>query len=219
MQSDDITAKWNEVLAQLKLQMTVSTFGQLFAGSMCGGVNSDGQLVVALRSDHAVEWVESRLSRVVLDTAVRVFDGDVFKGILYVVNPGRSVPHEEERPSGEFVGFESYQSNFTQTPKQFFEIVVPLGPPSVTAFVAAVINHTIGHIVNFHTYERREWWEASYPMIGEAAGLSSRASIAKAIRFSITLGYVVRGRGEFDLKYRLRRVGEPIQEFEDVVEK
>ncbi|NJN55172.1 MAG: hypothetical protein HC804_10670 [Anaerolineae bacterium] len=215
----DYSASWDTVLQQLKMQMTTSTFDQLLAGSVCGGVDENGRLIVGLRSEYALAWVEARMGRTVMQVAVPVFGAGEFEEILYFVKPGQVSQPDEKRPFvASFVGFEPYQSNFTQTPKQFFEVVVPMGPPSVTAFVAAVIDKTIGHIVNFHTSERREWWEASYPAIGEASGLKGRASIAKAIKLSVNRGYVIRGRGDFDLRYRLRRIGETVQEFDQPVD-
>ena len=97
----------------------------------------------------------------------------------------------------------------------FFEVVVPVGPSVVVLFVATVIHQTIGWIVNYRTGERREWWEASYSEIGRVAGIKSRASVAKAIRLSRGMGYVIRREGPSHFLYRLREVGEAV----DVPEK
>ena len=82
--------------------------------------------------------------------------------------------------------------------------------PSVQSLVAAVIDQTIGVIVNRNTGERREWWEASYPQICRVTGIKSVASVGKAGRIARANGYIVRGQGISNYKYRHRRIGEPV---------
>lgn len=210
MEKKELNRLWSETLDHLKMQMTSATFNQILLGSVCEQIDPDGVMWVGVVSRVARDWAVNRLLHVILDMARAVFVDVEITAVHFKVFVQR-VENQEERPlSAVFAGFEPFQTNWTQTPKQFFEVVLPVGPASVAAFVGAVINKTIGHIVNFNTGERREWWEASYSGIKEASGIKSKASIAKAIRLSVEQGYIVREGGKFDYRYRLRRVGEVI---------
>ena len=207
---------WGSTLAELALQMTRATFEQLLSRSSVVDVDGD-VLVVGVRTATACDWLNHQLIDIVL-RVLREVGGDGL-GVRFVVvdNPPSppvvdgDVKTAVSPPSNGFGGFEPFRSNFVQTPSQYFEIVLPSGPPSVAAFVGAVIQKTIGDVVNYHTGERREWWGASYVEIGRATGLRSKASVGKAIRLARERGYVVRIVDDVGgMRYRLRRQGEPV---------
>lgn len=211
-------ALWREATAELKLQMTKATYNTWLAGAAVDSYNGR-DLVVVVRNRAAQEWLESRLLGTIQRTVAAVADRAV--DVAFVV-AGQGEMGEAAETGNEvaeiqavqFPGFEPVRTNFTQTPKQFYEVVVPAGPPVVTAFVAAVIDHTVGHIVNWHTGERREWWRASQTDISRAAGISV-GSVQKAVKMALRRGYVVRRGGDktrrISWEYRLRRIGEPPQ--------
>lgn len=200
-------------LAELKLQMTTATFNTWLADSQLLKFDEPaGKYVIGVRNDYAQDWLQHRLHDTIA-RALQAVTGRENVKLLFVRNPNRT-PVAPDQPSEDagpppFPGFEPYQSNFTQTPRQYFEIVLPAGPPVVAAFVGAVIHHTYGEIINYHTSERAEWWEASFPEYMAASGLASVNSLRKAIRLALDLGYVVREPGRtHKWKFRLRRFGE-----------
>lgn len=204
---------WRLALVDLKSQMTSSTFNTWFLGSR--PLSDEGDvMVVGVKNAYAKDWLENRL----MDTVNRVVWSLAARMLLIQYEVARdegggvdrrSVDRNGDDAAASFVGFEPFQANFVQMPRQFFEVVLPGENPVVVAFVAGVIAQTIGMIVNFHTGERREWWEASFGEIGRVCGIQSRVSVRKAVRVSRVNGYVVRSRGRVDWRYRLRRMGEP----------
>lgn len=205
---------WRLALVDLKSQMTSSTFNTWFLGSR--PLSEEGDvMVVGVKNGYAKDWLENRLVDVV-NRVVWALAGRMLL-IRYevardegVVTDERNTDRNAVNAAASFGGFEPFQANFVQMPRQFFEVVLPGESPVVVAFVAGVISQTIGMIVNFHTGERREWWEASFGEIGRVCGIQSRVSVRKAVRVSRVNGYVVRSRGRVDWKYRLRRMGEPV---------
>lgn len=216
---DDHERLWVAVLGELRQTMTRATFETWLVGSVAMSVGGD-DLVVGVTSAYAKDWLENRLIDMV-ERAVAVFALRRLK-VRFVVRPeevmDRPVLVLGQEDGGVsaaasnpvFVGFEPFQANFVQVPRQFFEVVLRGESPVVVAFVAGVIAETVGVIVNFHTSERREWWEASFGEIGRVCGIQSRVSVRKAVRVSRVNGYVVRSRGRVDWRYRLRRLGEPV---------
>lgn len=202
---------WHEILHDLRLQMTSATFDTWLANSHLIE-HGDGRLVVAVRNAYAVDWLQHRLYDVVhrVVTAVTGQTHEIVFQVDIVSAPADSLALRHPPAAPAFPGFEPIRSNFTQMPRQFFEIVLRSEPPVVTAFVAAVVDQTYGIIVNFHTGERREWWEASYPEIGRVCGIKSKASLIKATAMARKNGYILRGHGSNDYRYRLRRIGEPV---------
>lgn len=203
---------WRVVLDQVQLQLTQATFDTLLRGSEVMDYE-DGLFTVGVKGEHARDWLENRL----VDMLARAL-GELCGGVVsvsFVVDRLSTAIYNVDRETAvtnnyTFPGFEPMRTNFVQTPKQYFEHVIPAGPPVLAAFVGAVIAQTVGVIVNFHTSERREWWEASYSEIGRVCGIKSKASVGKAVRLARKLGYVVRGEGQFDYQYRLRRMGEDV---------
>ncbi|MBE2200502.1 MAG: hypothetical protein IAE79_17940 [Anaerolinea sp.] len=206
---------WHDVLHDLRLQMTSATFDTWLANSHLVE-HSDGRLVVAVRNAYAVDWLQYRLYDVV-NRVVTAVTGQTHEIVFQVDKVEDSAPADDltlrHPPAAPvFPGFEPIRSNFTQMPRQFFEVVLRSESPVVTAFVAAVVDQTYGVIINYHTGERREWWEASYPEIGRVCGLNSMASVGKALKTSRANGYVVRSDGTREFRYRLRRIGEPLDD-------
>lgn len=200
---------WSTVSKELSHSLTHSTYTQWFLGSRLLEFN-DGRALVGLQTAAAVEVATARFVDLVSRTFSYVAETAVTDLSFVLLDETNYSPGVATAAVPRFPGFEPFQANFTTVPRQFFTAVIPDGPPSVVAFVGAVIDQTLGVIINYHTGERREWWEASYSLIGATAGLQGRASIAKAIRLSRLRGYVVRSPGRSDLRYRLRRLGEPI---------
>lgn len=203
---------WAETLRDLRHHMTTATFDTWLANSRLVDHGS-GRMVVAVRNAYAVDWLQHRLydvvSRVVTAVTGQSYE-IVFRVDEIAVDTGAETLTLQNPTPPEFPGFEPIRSNFTQMPRQFFEVVLRAEPPVVTAFVAAVIDQTHGVIINYHTGERREWWEASYPEIGRVCGIKSKASVIKAVGTGRRNGYIVRGHGATDYRYRLRRISEPI---------
>lgn len=219
--TSDHSRLWRVVLGELRLQMTGATFNTWLLDSVALS-ETGNDLVVGVRNAYAKDWLENRL----IDTINRVvwaYGGSSEVKVRFEVkveNWGRVGqvlvlgPEDEDQDAAanvqQFIGFEPFQANFVQVPRQFFEVVLPGESPVVVAFVAGVIAQTVGVVVNFHTSARREWWEASHGEIGRVCGIASRVSVMKAVKVAREQGYVVRGRGKVDFMYRLRRIGEPV---------
>lgn len=209
---------WSITLPELRLQMTTATFDTWLRGSHQVSLDGD-ELVISVINDYAADWLQHRLYDVIHRTVTAVSGGHDYK-ITFRVEDVRA--RTSDQPDGAplaltpppappvFPGFEPIRANFTQVPRQFFEIVLRSEPPVVTAFVAAVVDQTHGVIINYHTGERREWWEASHEEIGRVAGIKSKASVIKAVAASRANGYVIHGDGHGSFRYRLRRIGEPV---------
>ena len=208
MRPDEV---WSKTLDELRLQMTQATFETWFTGAHV--TNVDGRTwTIGVRNDFARHWLEKRLSETVRRTLAAVAGQEDIAIAYTVAQPPQVGPvyiTATDKEPATFPGFESYQSNFVQVPRQFFEVVVPAGDPCVVKFVGTVVAQTIGVITNWHTGERREWWRASYSHIEDVTGLSA-GSVVKAVRESRRHGYVVRQRRAQSFAYRLRRLGEPV---------
>ena len=218
----DLDTLWTAVLNELKLQMTNATFNTWLAGSRATAVAGDGTLTIQVRSDYAKDWLENRLYdtilRTVVSLAAAMIDQPAVPGLQFVVGAEFALPTDKPvyetavsvptQPA--FPGFEPIRSNFVQTPRQFFEIVMRDGPYVMRIFTGFVIANTYGRILNFHTMERAEWWEASRPEICRATGIDSPRSVDRAVREARKRGYVIRDRGIKHYKYRPRRENEAV---------
>ena len=215
---------WQAVLQELEQQMDRATFVAWLQDARLLRVAEGGAWVVGVRNEQAREWVTARLQEGI-EQAVAALAGEGVAVTFEVAAPPAAPCLDPAGSTGggngggdpggggaNFPGFAPITSNFTTTPNQYFEVVLPEGPPSLAAFVGAVIHGTIGQIVNWHTGERQEWWEASYSEIMAAAGLS-KGSVVTAVRGAVEKGYVVREPAGQSFRYRLRRVGEPIGTF------
>lgn len=198
---------WIQILAELRLRMTTATFNTWFVGSRLVRLDGD-ELVIAVQSGFAKDWIENRMMQLVVFVATAVAGRPL--RVSFVVAPSFGLTVSSVKPI--FPGFEPVRSNYVQMPRQFFEHILVSEPPVVIQFCAAVVAQTYGVILNFHTGERREWWEASQSDISILAGIKSRASVMKAIFLSRSHGYVIRADGVHDYKYRLRRLGEPMDD-------
>lgn len=210
-----MTDIWQDSLQELRLQMTTATFNTWLADSRLVHAD-DADLVISVRNAYAADWLQHRLIDVV-ERIVTAVAGRKYNITFQVAGAPGGDPAETLALESEaaaifpiFPGFEPIRANFTQMPRQFFEIVQRSEVPVVSSFVASVVDQTYGVIVNYHTSERREWWEASYPEIGRVTGIKSKASVIKAVKISRKNGYVIRQKGTVNYRYRLRRIGEPV---------
>lgn len=199
---------WSHALDELRLQMTRATFETWFTGAHVVDV-AGATWTIGVRSDFARDWLEQRLRDAVERTLAAVV-GEEISVVFTVARPPQAGPvyHTQADAEPPFPGFEPFQANFVQMPSQFFEVVVPAGPPVVVAFVAAVAYNTIGQIVNYHTGQRAEWWEVSHRDIATFTGMSA-GSVPKAVHRAVEAGYVVMATNGNSRKYRLRRLHEP----------
>ena len=80
---------------------------------------------------------------------------------------------------------------------------------TVLALVLAVAGNTLGVIINPHTRASREWWEAGKKEVMQACNFS-RGSFYMARKVALLRGYIVMKQGERESCYRLRFVGDPV---------
>ncbi len=217
---------WDNTLAELQLQMTKATFNTWLRDSRATAVTGDGTLTIQVRSDFAKDWLENRLYDTILRTCrtMAEAEGIQVSALKFVVVSGtpkqpklnQDTEQEEVQTAVAaqlfFPGFEPFTSNFVQTPKQFFEVVLRDGPYVMRVFVGFVIANTYGNIINYRTMQRAEWWEVNRPEIARATGVDSLRSVDRAIREARARGYVIRGQGIRHFKYRPRQENEPIDE-------
>lgn len=210
--SAEAAEQWPVILNDLSQQMTAATFEQWLRGT--DAMIENGNLVVICHSSFAVDWLQNRLHDTIARAVRGVAGADI--QIEYRLR-GQTITSQQQDAAvppatAGFPGFEPIRSNFVMTPRQFYEVVLTAETPTVTAVVAAVISNTYGVIVNYHTGEMREWWDASFDDVCTAAGIASRVSVRRAVRQAVAAGYIVVRDGRRGLySYRLRRLGEPAQ--------
>jgi hypothetical protein len=72
MSITDPTALWQSALGDLELQMTRATFDTWLRDTHCTGVDEDGNLIVEVKNEYAVEWLEHRLKNPIERTLQRL---------------------------------------------------------------------------------------------------------------------------------------------------
>lgn len=90
----------------------------------------------------------------------------------------------------EFRGFYEGEGHRTDIPNQFFDVIIPTETLAVVRVVGAVIRYSIGFVAR-HGH-RRQHATLAYSQILKVSGLSSRRTLAAAIREAISKRYVVR---------------------------
>lgn len=90
----------------------------------------------------------------------------------------------------EFRGFYEGNGNRTDIPNQFFDLVIPKETLAVINVVGAVIRYSIGFQAKHGS--RRQQATLPYSQILKVSGLSSRRTLASAIREAIAKQYIVR---------------------------
>jgi hypothetical protein len=90
----------------------------------------------------------------------------------------------------EFRGFYEGEGHRTDIPNEFFDRLIPSENLSVIKVVGAVIRYSIGY--QARRGSRRQQATLAYSQIMKVAGLSSRRTLAQAIRASVARNYIVR---------------------------
>jgi len=90
----------------------------------------------------------------------------------------------------EFRGFYGGEGNRTDIPNQFFDLVIPNETLSVINVVGAVIRYSIGFQTSHGS--RRQQATLAYSQLLKVSGLSSRRTLAGALRDSIAKHYIVK---------------------------
>ena len=90
----------------------------------------------------------------------------------------------------EFRGFYEGEGHRTDIPNQFFDVIIPNETLAVIKVVSSVIRYSIGFVAR--RGHRRQHATLAYSQILKVSGLSSRRTLAGAIREAIAKRYVVR---------------------------
>lgn len=199
--------------------MTRASFHAHLADSRLVAAKGD-EWTIGLSTERAVDWVSHRLAGT-LETLTRSIEGRPIC-LRFVVAPVApvSAPPLDPVPAGtesgqlSFAGFAPPAHDFTQVPNQFFTDLVPVAPPTATAFALAVVYHSL-LIVSWRPLRRAEWWVASYAQIASACGIS-RAAVKGAVAWACDNGFVVREAIGQSWRYRLRYENDPPTPFEPV---
>jgi hypothetical protein len=72
MSIQDPPALWDTALNELELQMTRATFDTWLRGTRCTGTDEDGNLVIEVKNEYAVEWLTHRLNNPIERTLQRI---------------------------------------------------------------------------------------------------------------------------------------------------
>lgn len=94
------------------------------------------------------------------------------------------------RSLDEFRGFYEGEGNRTDIPNQFFDALIPSETIAVTKVVGAVIRYSIGFVAT--RGHRRQQATLAYSQMLKVSGLSSRRTLAAAIREAVAKKYIVR---------------------------
>jgi hypothetical protein len=104
----------------------------------------------------------------------------------------------------EFRGFYEGEGHRTDIPNQFFDSLIPSETIAVTKVVGAVIRYSIGFVAT--RGHRRQQATLAYSQILKVSGLSSRRTLAAAIREAVAKKYIVRlDPGYFSARQSERR--------------
>lgn len=205
---------WRDVLGQARLSLARATFEAHLANSSQVD-ETDGEWTIALHSQANIDWVRLRLKATLETIALAVTGRQVT--LRFVVSQ-MAIPTPPAVPAGSqllFGGFTPPASDFTQVPNQFFTELLPVAPPTATAFTLAVAHHSL-LIVSWRPLRRAEWWTASYAQIALACGMS-RSAVRGAVAWSCNCGFVVREAASGQSwRYRLRYENDPPTLFEGV---
>ena len=106
------------------------------------------------------------------------------------------------RTLNEFRGFYEGEGHRTDIPNQFFDILIPTETIAETQVVGAVIRYSIGFVAKHG--RRRQQATLAYSQILKVSGLSSRRTLASAIKEALAKKYIVR----LDAGYFSARVDE-----------
>ncbi len=91
MQITEPLQLWKAALGDLELQMTRATFNTWLRDTQCTGLDTDGQtLIVTVKNEYAIEWLENRLSVVVDRTLHRLTNNGA--RVRYITRPAASPP-------------------------------------------------------------------------------------------------------------------------------
>ena len=108
------------------------------------------------------------------------------------------------RTPEEFRGFYEGEGHRTDIPNEFFDVIIPRETLAVTKVVGAVIRYSIGFVARHG--RRRRHATLAYSRILEVSGMSSRRTLAQAIRTAIEKNYIVRlDPGHFSARISERR--------------
>ena len=94
------------------------------------------------------------------------------------------------RTLNEFLGFYEGEGHRTDIPNQFFDTLVPVETIAVIKVVGAVIRYSIGFVARHG--RRRQQATLAYSQILKVSGLSSRRTLASAIKEAVAKRYIVR---------------------------
>ena len=94
------------------------------------------------------------------------------------------------RRLNEFRGFYEGEGHRTDIPNQFFDSLIPRETIAITKVVGAVIRYSIGFVAT--RGHRRQQATLAYSQILKVSGLSSRRTLAGAIREAVAKKYIVR---------------------------
>jgi uncharacterized membrane protein len=158
--------------------------------------------------------VSREMIRQALDEAVRLHfveclragrasrPGDFGESALFALK-WDSVPHYQ-RDLTEFRGFFEGDGHRTDIPNEFFDRLIPTENLSLIKIVGSVIRYSIGFQAKHG--RRRQQATLAYSHMLAVAGLSSRRTLAGAIRAAIAKNYIVRiDAGQFSAHVAERR--------------
>lgn len=214
-------AAWKDTLSELEMQMTTATFNTWLSDATLHSVTGN-HWIITVRNEYAQDWLQNRLHETIRRTLQAISSTPNIK-LTFTTQQPETQPEAEatqtftlqptQPPLGPppFSGFESFRSNFVQMPMQYFEIIIPAGPPRVASLVGQVAKHTIGHVVNWKTSERREWWDASNEEIAEVCGFHLR-HVTSAVYLGRLNGYILQRGTRGSFRYRLRFHDDPIDQ-------
>ncbi len=221
---------WKAALGELELQMTKATFDTWLRGTVAVALD-ETTITIHCKSTFAQDWLVSTLSRNVNRVLQSISGNDDLTAFFIVIpeipptlsdnnayfdeegdfvltkDPAKDFPGAVILPP--FVGFDPPRSNWLPLPRPIIEEVMRTEKHTVLALVLAVAGNTLGVIINPHTRASREWWEAGKKEVMQACNFS-RGSFYMARKVALLRGYIVMKQGERESCYRLRFVGEPV---------
>lgn len=189
---------WNRAKEELALQMGKATYNTWLRDTkMLPGVNGH-DLVVAVRNEYALQWLDGRLRETIERTVRHVAERpDLVVSFVVVDENGESqspADYKEIAVKKEnltrFGGFSHPDQNWTQFPDDF-RYVLTHAHGSVAKLVGLTIFNTLGVFEDKKHYIRRQEWATTFDIVRNVCNISSKTTMYTTLWDAREQGYLI----------------------------
>lgn len=185
---------WEKFQKELSLTLPKATYNAWLHGSR--GVEWNGDCItVEVINGYAVDWLNSRLMGTIEKLFSEIAERLITVKFVAVVTPSittttitkKEVP-AQTMPALLFNGFQQIQANYTQTPNELIDTILPYVKPTVGILIMVVFRHTVGTILSPRG-DRQHEWIATIRLVREVCNFSEK-SCGMAIKEAVELNLI-----------------------------